>query len=188
MTRKKERILRSGKTSQKNDKTVTGDRYGISDKQNGMYVLSIWDQEELHNVAEEVIVSLRYRRYYFYGEGNYIMDQLSKEERQALFEKHDANAKKNYLNFRENEELHQLSFHDALYMSLEEIKEKYLKDVLPVARGILQKDTTDFCFKFVISDEVPDSYIDDLLALRWRENLKIRTIQWDNEKRKGKEE
>ena len=45
---------------------------------NGMYVLSIWDQEELHNAAEEVIVSLRYRRYCFDGEGNYIMDQLSK--------------------------------------------------------------------------------------------------------------
>ena len=41
---------------------------------NGMYVLSIWDQEELHDVAEEVIVSLRYRRYYFDSEGNCIMD------------------------------------------------------------------------------------------------------------------
>ena len=154
---------------------------------NGMYVLSIWDQEELHDVAEEVIVSLRYRRYYFDSEGNYIMDQLSKEERQAVFERCDANAQKDYLNFDENEELHQLSFHDALHMSLEEIKEKYLKDVLPVARGILRKDTRDFCYNFVISDEVPDSYIDDLLALRWRENLKIWTIQWDNEKRKDKE-
>ena len=27
-------------------------------KENGMYVLSIWDQEELHNVAEDVIVGL----------------------------------------------------------------------------------------------------------------------------------
>ena len=155
---------------------------------NGMYVLSIWNQEELHNVAEEVIVSLRYYRYYFDDEGNYIMDQLSKEERLAVFEKRDANAKKDYLNFAENEELHQLSFSNALYMPLEEIKGKYLKDVLPVARGILRKDTSTFCYFFVVSDEVPDSYIDDLLALRWRENLKIWTIQWDNEKRKDKEE
>ena len=136
---------------------------------------------------EEVIVGLRYCRYYFDGEGNYIMDQLSEEERHAVFEKCDANARKDYLNFDENEELHQRSFHDALYMPLEEIKEKYLKDVLPVARGILRKGTSSFCYPFVVSDEVLDSYIDDLLALRWRENLKIWTIQWDNEKRKDKE-
>lgn len=154
---------------------------------NGMYILSIWDQEDLHNVAEDVIVGLRYHRYYFDDEGNYIMRQLSEKERHAVYEKCGANAKNDYLNFDENEELHQLSFHDALYMPLEEIKEKYLKDVLPVARGILRKDTTDFGYFFVVSDEVPDSYIDDLLALRWRENLKIWTIQWDRDKRKDKE-
>lgn len=153
---------------------------------NGMYVLSIWDREELHNVAEDVIVGLRYCRHRYDDEGNYIMHQLSKKERLALFEKFDAIAKKDYLNFDENEDLHQLSFHDARYMPLEEIKEKYLKDVLPVARGILRKDTTDFGYLFVVSDEVPDSYIDDLLALRWRENLKIWTIQWDNDKSKEK--
>ena len=27
--------------------------------ENGMYVLSIWDQEELYNVAEDIIVGLR---------------------------------------------------------------------------------------------------------------------------------
>lgn len=148
----------------------------------GMYVLGVWDQEDLHNVAETVIVDLRYRRYYFDDEGNYIMDQLSKEEREEAFEKHDANARKDYLNFRANEELHQLSFRDAFYMPLEDIKEKYLKDVLPVARGILRKDTRDFGYLFVVSDEVPDSYLDDLLALRWRENLKLWTIQWDKDK------
>ena len=156
--------------------------------ENGMYVLSIWDQEELHDVAEEVIVSLRYCRYYFDNEGNYIMDRLSEEERHAVFEKSHATAKSDFLNFRENEQLHQLSFHDALYMPLEEIKEKYLKDVLPVVRGILRKDTMDFGCRFVVSDEVLDSYLDDLLALRWRENLKLWTIQWDNDKKKDTEE
>ena len=53
--------------------------------ENGMYVLSIWDQEDLHNVAEDVIVGLRYCRYYFDNEGNYIMDQLSEEERHAVY-------------------------------------------------------------------------------------------------------
>lgn len=148
----------------------------------GMYVLSIWDQEELHNVAEDVIVGLRYRRYHFDGEGNYIMDKLPEKERHAIFEKCSANAKTDYLNFQENEELRQIGFSDALYMPLEEIREKYLKDVLPVARGILRNDTMAFGYLFVVSDEVPDSYLDDLLALRWRENLKIFAIQWDKDK------
>lgn len=68
-------------------------------------------------------------------------------------------------------------------MPLQEIKGEYLKDVLPVARGILRKDTSDFGDCFVVSDEVPDSYLDDLLALRWRENLKLWTMQWEREKK-----
>lgn len=30
-------------------------------------------------------------------------------------------------------------------------------------------------------------FLDNLLALRWRENLKLWTIQWDREKREGQE-
>jgi len=33
-------------------------------------------------------------------------------------------------------------------------------------------------YDYVVPEEVPDSYLDDLLALRWRENLKLWTIQW----------
>lgn len=146
-----------------------------------MHVLNIWDQEELHNVAEDVIVGLRYLRYLFDDKGNDLTFQLSREERHLLLEKMIANEKTDYLNFDANEELHRLSFHDALYMPLDEIKEKYLKDVLLIARGILRKDTTSFGYLSVVSDEVPDSYLDDLLALRWRENLKLWTIQWDKD-------
>ena len=148
----------------------------------GMYVLGIWDQEDLHYVAEDVITGLRFNRCHFDGEGNYIAHELSKEERLARHEEMFEKAKTDYLNFRENEELRQLSFSVALDMPLEKIKEKYLKDVLPMARGILQKATTDFGDPFVVSGEVPDSFLDDLLALRWRENLKLWTIQWDKEK------
>ena len=150
--------------------------------ENGLCVLSVWDQEALHNVAEDVIVGLRYTRYCYDDEGNYIRHRLTEEEQKATLEKFDANAKNDYLNFPENEQLHQLRFHDAIHMPLEAIKETYLKDVLPVARGILRKDTSDFGDFFVVSDEVPDSFLDDLLALRWRENLKLWTIQWDKEK------
>ena len=54
-------------------------------------------------------------------------------------------------------------------------------------RGILRKDTSAFGDLFVVSDEVPDDYLDDLIALRWRENLKLWTIQWDKEKNDGED-
>lgn len=155
--------------------------------EHGMYVLTIWDVDELHFVIEDVIVGLRYNRYYFDDEGNYIMDQVSEEEKHVIFEKCVSNGKTDYLNFRENPELRQISFHDAVYMPLQEIKEKYLKDVLPVARGILRKDTSAFGDFFVVSEEVPDSYLDDLLALRWRENLKLWTMQWEHEEARKEE-
>ena len=155
--------------------------------EHGMYVLTIWDVDDLHYVIEDVIVGLRFKRYYFDDEGNYIMDRVSEEEKHMIFEKCVSNGKTDYLNFRENPELRQISFQDAVYMPLQEIKEKYLKDVLPVARGILRKDTSAFGDCFVVSsDEVPDSYLDDLLALRWRENLKLWTMQWEREKERQK--
>ena len=151
----------------------------------GMYILTVWDLEELHFIAEDVITGLRYERFCFDSDGNYIMDKIPKETWPELIEKAHANARTDYLNFRENEELHRLTFHDAVRMPLDEIKEKYLKGILPVARGILRKDTSAFGDFFVVSDEVPDSYIDDLLALRWKENLKLWTMQWDKVKEKS---
>lgn len=66
---------------------------------------------------------------------------------------------------------------EALDMPLSVIRETYLKDVLTKARNILRKGTLQ-CGDYTISDEVPDSYLDDLLALRWRENLKLCAVQW----------
>ncbi len=93
----------------------------------------------------------------------------------------------NFLDFRENEELQKISFSEALYMPLETIKEKYLKDVLPKARGIMRKGTMTILCPYAVSDELPDSFLDDLLALRWRENLKLWTIQWDQDKEQSGE-
>ena len=60
-------------------------------------------------MAEEAIVVLRYCRYYFDDEGNYIMHQLSEKERHAIYVKCGANAKKDYLSFDEDEVSSQLS-------------------------------------------------------------------------------
>lgn len=147
-------------------------------------VLTVWNQEELHYVAEEVIVQLRYRSYSFDEKGNWIYDKLTEDERREGLERQISTP--GFLDFGENEALRRINFGEALYMPFSDIKESYLKDVLPKARSILRKGTLEYgC---VVSDEVSDSYLDDLLALRWRENLKLWTMQWDTAKRrKGSE-
>lgn len=154
-------------------------------------VLSIWDQEELHYIAEELIIALRYDYFRYDDEGNYLLDAYqSSEERTAALEQmlkmQDERSHTDSLNFGENEQLRGISLSQALEMPLETIKEKYLKDVLPKARGILRKGSMLNIFPYAVSDELPDSFLDDLLALRWRENLKLWTMQWEqNESRCG---
>lgn len=147
-------------------------------------VLSVWDQEELHYIAEELIIALRYDYFRYDDEGNNLLDDChDKEECSAMLEqmmkmqgerRHTDN-----LNFRENEHLQEISFSEALHMPLETVKEEYLKDVLPKARGIMRKGSMLNFYPYVVSDELPDSFLDDLLALRWRENLKLWAIQWE---------
>jgi len=118
---------------------------------------------------EEVIVNLRHKLYSYDNDGNPAFTGLRKEERAAALiqavEEQDSLGDEDYLNFPE--------------------KEKYLKNVLSKARNIMRKGTMVFLYE--VSAEIPDSYLDDLLALRWRENLKLWAIQWEPgpEGRKG---
>ncbi len=155
-------------------------------------ILSVWDQEELHYIAEELIIALRYDYFRYDDEGNNLLDACqSEEERSALWERmldmRDEFPHNSFLDFRDNEELQKISFSEALEMPLETIKEKYLKDVLPKARGIMRKGTMINIYPYEVSDELPDSFLDDLLALRWRENLKLWTIQWEQDKERSGE-
>lgn len=142
--------------------------------------VTIWDQEGLHALAEEVIILLRYDDALYDEEGNYIPFTLPKEERvrfreEAAVRMPEASA--GYLDFRaKEEELRQITLGEAVEMPLSLIKEKYLGDHLKKARNILRKGTGNF--RFPVSDDIPDSYLDDLLALRWRENLKLWLVQW----------
>lgn len=149
---------------------------------NGQRALTIWDQEELHYVAEEVIVNLRYELYWYDDNGKRAFEGLRGEERTAALiraaEEQDSLGDEDHLNFPENERLRQITFSEALEMPLTTIKEIYLKDVLPKARNIMRKGT--MVFQYEVSEEIPDSYLDDLLALRWRENLKLWTMQWEH--------
>lgn len=146
--------------------------------------LTVWNQEDLHYLAEEVLVELCFYFYHYDDKGNYILSGLDRSERdEALtqaFERQLALGDRNFLDFRGNSALHQITFSEALHIPLETIKEKYLKDVLGKARSLLRKGVP-LC-AMVVSDEVPDSYLDDLFALRWKENLKLWAIQWDKKR------
>lgn len=144
--------------------------------------LTVYDLENLNETAEYIVSSAQFSLYQYNGEGEYILSELSREERQVALDKWVTGMEENYLCFRSNRELRKRTFQDALYMTHGEIKEKYLKEHLTTLRNILRKGTMEL--GFTVSDTVPDSYLDELLAMRWKENLKLWTMQWTKDDKK----
>ena len=148
--------------------------------------LGLNDIEELNYLAEEVLVRLRYEFYQYDDEGNdlYLLigDETNKtqmrEKRLKAMETWEKEKVHNNhpLEFRDNTELQKITFSEAMELSYDVIKEKYLKDFLPKMRGIMRKDT--MCIGFAAGDEISDEYLDNLLAHRYQENLKLWTMQW----------
>mgnify|MGYP003300748566 CR=1 FL=1 len=147
-------------------------------------ILTIYALEELNDVAEYIVSSLQFNGYQYDEQGNHIYTKWQKNgELEKRFEAWRAGAKANPLCFRENERLRTITFADALDMPLKEIKKEYLGQYMPMLRVILRKGTME-C-GVVPSEEIPDSYLDDLLALRWRENLKMWAMQWDQKENRN---
>ena len=142
--------------------------------------LNIYNLEQLNDVAEYIISSAQFTFPNFDDDGNYVAHIHSPEERHTYLVDWLGQSKKHYLCFQENEKLHQLSFNDAIEIPLSEVKEKHLKDYLRKLRNILRKGTMEL--GYVVSESVPDEYLDNLLALHWKENLKLWAIQWQHKK------
>jgi hypothetical protein len=137
--------------------------------------LGLHDIDDLNYLAEEILIELRHNGFLYDEEGNKC--HFTKEELYSKNEEFIKNANENYLDFSDNETLKNISFSDALWMELCVIKEKYLKDILKKACRLIRKDTMHNLM--VVSDEVDDEYLNNLFALRWRENLKLWTMQWN---------
>ena len=137
-------------------------------------ILTVFDVEELNDTVEYIISSMQFQYPNYNAEGNYILADLTDEERLNRIEKWLNDSKTNPFCFRENEQLRNITFAEALEMPLQNIKEFYLKEHLPMLRGILRKGTMNL--GYIVSDDVPDSYLDDMFALWWRETLKITVI------------
>ena len=139
------------------------------------------DIENLNYLAEEVLMQLRYEGYRYDDDGN---DKFPYQEGNentdarvvAMHTWMDSLKDDHPLEFRDNRKLQGISFGEALEMSYSEIKEKYLKDYLPMMRALMRNDK--LCIGYSVSDEVTDDFLDDLMALRWKENLKLWTMQW----------
>lgn len=139
------------------------------------------DIENLNYLAEEVLMQLRYEGYRYDDEGNdkfpYQEGNENSDTRLAAMQVWMESLKEDHpLEFRDNRKLQGITFGEALEMSFAEIKEKYIKDYLPMMRALMRKD--NLCIGYSVSDEVTDDFLDDLMALRWRENLKLWTMQW----------
>ena len=114
--------------------------------------LTIRDIDELNFFAEEVLLNLRYSR--------------------------EITVAVDCLDFGENEELHAFTYHTAKALSLEEIRKRYLYEIIPIARDICRTDSQGL-YGVIVAESVDDEYLDDLLAFRWKENLKMWAMKWD---------
>lgn len=146
----------------------------MSDNKNIM----INDLDFLNYMAEEILVNLRFDRFKYSADGNYIFMDPDIFHAKEYFEKYKEHSKHDYLNFRECEELKKIAFYDALEISFEEVINKYLKDDLSLMRAIARKGTWDVGAP-ILDDSITDDYLDQLFALRWKENLKLWTMQWN---------
>lgn len=147
------------------------------------YILHRNDFEALNNLAEDVITSLRFTRFWFDEEGRDVSAYLSEEEISKRMIQMVENTGFDYLYFANNIELKQMTQQEAYALTLQEIKEKYLKNDLFVARKIMRTDAHLY-YGAKAGDDVPDSFLDDLVALRWKENLKLWLLYFSCNKEK----
>lgn len=147
--------------------------------------LGLNDIEDLNFLAEEVLVGLRYEFYRYDDEGSDLYppvdDEITRNEigekrLKALMDWEKKKENNHPLEFRNNTELQKITFSEAMELSYDVIKEKYLKDFLPKMRGIMRKDT--MLVGFAAGDEISDEYLDNLMAHRYQENLKLWTMRW----------
>lgn len=137
--------------------------------------------EEINDLAEEVITTLKFDLFEYDQEGNLIKGIFESAEYGERMKDFYSHPEDNWLYFAENPNFRKYSFRDALDMSFADIKELYLKDILPIARAIMRKDP-QWDYGRHVADNISDDVLDNFLILRWKENLKLWTAQWERKK------
>ena len=141
--------------------------------------LTIYDFEELWYAATELVYQILMFGMFLDEDGNYV--EYDEERAAAWLETRKTDPRFKYLNFRGCEELKQLTLADACELSANEILEKYLSATLPIYHKAM-RNGNHILIGYRVSDDIPDTYLDQLFAMAWKADLKIWALQWTKEK------
>ena len=136
--------------------------------------LTINDFEELWYFAREVLYNIRYERELLNEDGDYIgYDANKKYDERAKLE----NPVTKHLYWDNIDEFKSMEIAEALDLTTEEIRSRYLSDTLPLARAIMRKDSFGVCCP--VSEEISDEYLDQLICMSWKSELMIRVVYFN---------
>ena len=143
--------------------------------------LYIEDLEDLNYLAEEVLHDIRFHGYLYNDDGKDISDTCRCKP--ELLEEHMKLIENSQfpLEFRNNKELMKLSFEDAFELTHKQIIDKYLKPYLSKFRGMM-RNGEHLRALMIVDESVSDEYLDNLFALRWKENLKLWCKYYEEDK------
>lgn len=132
--------------------------------------ISLSDIKSLDFLAEDVLHEMRFSGYCYDENGNHLFptgDKLA-----ALATEYWDEIENNILEFRKCTIFKEFSMLDFCKLTVEDIQETYLSDILPKACAIMRK----YAHIFVgaeLSPEISDEYLKDLFIIRWRDNAML---------------
>lgn len=133
--------------------------------------LTIYNLEELSFIASELVYRLYMNRFTIDNNGNY--------------KEYDGNitneSRFKYLNFKNCEELREISITEACDLSIDEIKEEYLSEIIPIARKSFREDNL-LGLGMIAKSDIPDDFLDALFCIAWKNDLKIWSLNYERER------
>jgi len=137
--------------------------------------ITLCDIKSLDYLAEEILHEMRFNGCSFDENGEWI--EYDKETHLARYKEYIENADNNILEFRECKVFRELSMYDFCKLTVEDIQETYLADILPKACAIMRKLSCAYiCAE--LSPEISDDYLKDLFTIRWRDNAMLWIVRF----------
>lgn len=132
--------------------------------------IPLCDIKSLDYLAEEILHEMRFNGCSFDENGEWI--EHDNDTRLNRYKEYIENAENNILEFRECKLFRELSMHDFCKLTVEDIQERYLADILPKVSAMMRKLSSDYiCAE--LSPEISDDYLKDLFTIRWRDNAML---------------
>lgn len=125
------------------------------------------DIKSLDYLAEEILHYMRFSGFSYDENGELL--SLKRDEMRARFDEYANTIHENILEFRECTVFKELSIHEFCILTVEDIQEKYLAEILPKACNMMRKQACVYV-NAELSPEITDDYLKDLFTIRWRDN------------------